>query len=157
MHANLRGAAVTRDGTFGTIAAAAALAGMFGTSLVTAKVKLQAGRYNVTITYEVQEQRQNEARITTRCITAEDLSDPERVFNDQGNREGCTVRNLMSGNRKIRYDAECPNRTVHVEGELSGQSFSVVRIVKPNGNQGVSLKLAERGTRTGDCSASGGG
>jgi hypothetical protein len=132
-------------------AAAAALAGMFSMPGAIANVKLRPGKYIVTITYEVQEQRQNEPRIATRCITLNDLADPERLFNDQQNGSECTVRNLVSGDRKIQYDADCPNRTVHVEGDVSGQGFSVVRLVTPRSNQGVSLKIAERGTRTGDC------
>lgn len=142
---------MTQNGMFGRVASAVALAGMFSTPVAAGKMNLQPGKYSVTITYEVQEQRQNEARITTRCITAEDLDDPERVFNDQGNGKECAVRNLTSGGGRISYEAECANRTVHVEGDLSGRSFSVVRTVTPRGNQGVRLKAAERGRRTGDC------
>jgi hypothetical protein len=138
------------------VAAAAALAGTFSTPGTTTNVNLRPGKYIVTITYQVQEQRQNEPRITTRCITASDLADPEKIFNDQENGAECSVRNLINGDRKIRYEADCPNRTVLVEGDLGDEGFSVVRTVTPRGNQGVSLKVAERGRRTGDCSAQGG-
>lgn len=121
-------------------------------------LKLEPGRYTVTITYEVQNQRQNEPRIAIRCITAEDLRDPETIFSDQTaspqtTGETCSVKKLRSGDGTLSYEAECPNRTVHVEGTWSSDGFSVVRRVTPKGNETVLLKFAVRGRRIGDCSA----
>ena len=120
-------------------------------------VTLEPGRYTVTITYEVQNQRQNEPRIAIRCITAEDLGDPEMIFSGQAaspqtKGQECAVKKFRSTNRMLSYEAECPNRTVHVEGALSADGFSVVRSVTPKGNEKVQLKFAVRGRRTGDCS-----
>lgn len=120
-------------------------------------LELKPGRYTVTITYEVQNQRQNEPRIAMRCITAEDLGDPEMVFSAQAappQRKGeeCSVKKFRSSNQVLSYEAECPNRTVHVEGTLNADGFSVVRSVTPKGNETVLLKFAVRGRRTGDCS-----
>lgn len=121
-----------------------------------ANVDLKPGKYALTITYEVQDQRQNESRSGTRCITARDLDDPEKIFNDQmvatpKEEQACSVKGLKSTGGKISYDAECPNRRVHVEGDLSGTEFSVVRTVKPKASEEVSLKFTVRGRRTGDC------
>src|SRR6185437_9751202 len=121
-----------------------------------ANADLKPGKYALTITYEVQNQRQNESRSGTRCITLRDLDNPEKIFNDRvtaqpKQEESCSVKQLRSIGGKISYDAECSNRIVHVEGNLSGTEFSVVRTVKPKASQGVSLKFTVRGRRTGDC------
>lgn len=121
-----------------------------------ANVDLKPGKYALTITYEVQDQRQNESRSGTRCITLRDLDNPEKIFSDRvtvrsKQEESCSVKQLRNIGGKISYDAECSNRTVHVEGNLSGTEFSVVRTVKPKASEGVSLKFTVRGRRTGDC------
>ena len=122
-------------------------------------VALRTGKYAFTVTYEVQGERQNESRKAMRCIRQSDLSDPESIFTDgiatakQG--EACSVRSLKSGDGKISYDADCSNRTVHVEGQLSSAGFSVVRTVTPKASAGVSLKFTVRGKRLGDCAATG--
>lgn len=121
-----------------------------------ANVDLKPGKYAVTITYEVQDQRQSESRSATWCIQARDLSNPERIFNDQlavppKKEKPCSVKDLKSADGKISYDAECANRTVHVEGTLNGTGFAVVRTVKPKASAGVSLKFTVQGTRTGGC------
>ncbi|MHB8411751.1 MAG: DUF3617 domain-containing protein [Candidatus Acidiferrales bacterium] len=143
------------------IAAVVALASLFGALAAAARLDLKPGKYALTITYEVQDQRQNESRSATRCITPRDLSNPEKIFNDRiaaapKKEEACAVKDLSSAGGKISYDAECSNRTVHVEGNLSGTGFSVVRTVKPKASQGVSLKFTVRGRRMGDCPMAGG-
>lgn len=137
-------------------AAVIAAAILCGGVAAAANVDLKPGKYALTITYEVQNQRQNESRSGTRCITPRDLDNPERIFSDQvtvrpKQEESCSVKQLMNTDGKISYDAECSNRTVHVEGNVSATGFSVVRTVKPKASQGVSLKFTVRGTRTGDC------
>ena len=137
-------------------AAMIAVATLFGGLAAAANVNLKPGKYALTITYEVQNQRQNESRSGTRCITMGDLDNPERIFSDrvaaQPKEEvSCSVKQLRNIGGKISYDAECSNRTVHVEGNVSATGFSVVRTVKPKTSQGVSLKFTVRGTRTGDC------
>lgn len=142
-----------------TVAVVTALAGLFGAHAAGGtgvNLELKPGQYALTITYEVQDQRQNESRSITRCITPQDLSSPERIFNDRiaaapKKEDECAVKDLSSTDRKVSYDAECSNRLVHVEGNLSGTEFSVVRTVKPKASQGVSLKFTVRGRRTGDC------
>lgn len=133
-----------------------AVAVLCGRVAAAANVDLKPGKYALTITYEVQDQRQNESRSGTRCITARDLDNPEKIFNDQvaatpKEEEACSVKGLKSAGGKISYDAECSNRMVHVEGNLSGTEFSVVRTVKPKAGEEVSLKFTVRGRRTGDC------
>ncbi len=122
-------------------------------------VALRTGKYGFTVTYEVQGERQNESRTAIRCIRQRDLADPETIFTDRiataTQRETCSVRNLKSGASTISYDADCPNRTVHVEGELSSAGFDVVRTVSPKSNTGVSLKFTVRGKRLGDCATAG--
>ena len=137
----------------------AALAGAWAAFAGTPNLNLKPGKYVVKITYEVQDQRQNELRTTTRCITRRDLDDPERILNEQTSAPAesvktCSVRNLRSTNRQISYDADCANRTVHVDGNVSGNRFSVVRAIIPKRNKAVSLRFTVRGRRTDDCSTS---
>ncbi|HLV94207.1 MAG TPA: DUF3617 family protein [Candidatus Acidoferrales bacterium] len=151
------GRTMMKKGIFGGVTAAAALFSVSSAIAGARNLKLEPGKYVLTITYEVQDQRQNEPRTATRCITPGDLDDPERIFNDQagapaGSAKACSVRNLRSTNQRVSYDADCPNRTVHVDGNVSGDGFSVVRTVRPKGNSAVSLRFTVRGTRTGDCS-----
>ena len=132
-----------------------ALVGVFAV-LAAANVKLKPGKYALTITYEVQDQRQSESGNATRCITPEDLDNPEEIFNDRiagspKQKVSCSVRDLKNAGGKISYDADCSNRTVHVEGTLSSTEFSVVRTVKPKASQDVPLKFTVRGKRLGDC------
>jgi Protein of unknown function (DUF3617) len=134
-----------------------ALSGIFSAVAVAAEVELKPGKYALTITYEVQDQRQSESQTGTRCIAPRDLQNPEKVFNDRTTAmakedEACSVKDLRSAGGKISYNADCSNRLVHVEGRLAGTEFSVVRTVKPKASQGVSLKVTVRGSRTGDCS-----
>jgi hypothetical protein len=145
-----------KNGVLGVFAVAAALAGISSAVAAAPNLKLEPGKYVVTITYEVQDQRQNELRTTTRCITRGDLSDPEKIFNDQTNApaegvKACSVKNLRSTNERLSYDADCSNRTVHVDGRVTSDGFSVVRAVRPKGNSAVSLRFTVRGRRTGDC------
>jgi len=127
----------------------------FAALAAAATVDLKPGKYALTITYEVQDQRQSESQSAARCITAKDLDNPERIFNDRiaatPKEETCLVKDLKNSGGKISYDAECSNRTVHVEGNVSATGFAVVRTVKPKASEGVSLKFTVRGTRTGDC------
>lgn len=117
---------------------------------------LQHGQYAVTVTYEVQGQRQNEPRSITRCVAFRDLDNPERIFSDRMSasattEESCSLRDLRIFGGKISYDADCSNRFVHVAGTISGTNFSVVRSVRAKGSEKVSLKLTVRGIRTGEC------
>ena len=149
--------AMRKKGVFGVIAVAAVLAGVCGTLAAAPNLKLEPGRYVVTITSQVQDQRQNEPRVTARCITRQDLGYPEKIFNYQtssppGKTEECSVKNFKRADRRISYQADCSNRTVRVEGDLSNEGFSVVRTVTPRGNQAVSLKFIVSGRRTGNCS-----
>jgi hypothetical protein len=137
-------------------AAVIAVVVLCGGVAAAANVDLKPGKYALTITYEVQNQRQNESRSGTRCITQRDLDNPEKIFSDwvtarPRQEESCSVKQLRNIGGKISYDAECSNRMVHVEGNLSGTEFSVVRTVKPKASQGVSLKFTVRGRRTGGC------
>jgi uncharacterized protein DUF3617 len=137
-----------------------ALAGWFGGGATAAGVDLKPGKYALTITYEVQNQRQNESRSATRCITPRDLDNPERIFSDRvaaqpKEEASCSVKQLRNVGGKVSYDAECSNRIVHVEGNLTDTEFSVVRTVKPKASQGVTLKFTVRGRRTGGCVAPG--
>lgn len=138
------------------LAAAAALSATRACAAM-ANVDLKPGKYTVTVTFEVQDQRQNESRTATRCIRRRDLHSPENIFNDrtdaQAKEGACSLKNLKSAKGQISYDADCSNRTVHVQGTASGTRFSVVRTVTPKANRGVSLKFTVRGTRTGDCLA----
>lgn len=125
-------------------------------SAAAANVELKPGKYAFTVTYEVQDQRQNESRTGTRCIAAADLDNPEKIFNDrllarEKSDESCTVSGLKSSGGRISYDADCQNRLVHVEGTIGNTGFSVVREVKPKASQGVWLKLTLMGKRISDC------
>ncbi|MGH9728949.1 MAG: DUF3617 domain-containing protein [Candidatus Acidiferrales bacterium] len=143
-----------------TISAAIVLAGLFSPLAAAGNVDLKPGKYALTITYEVQDLRQNQSRSGARCITPLDLENPESIFNDRvvagaKDEESCSTRNLRNVGGKISYDAECSNRVVHVEGSLNHTEFSVVRTVKPKASHGVSLKFTLRGRRTGDCATMG--
>ncbi|MFZ0212864.1 MAG: hypothetical protein WAL55_09155, partial [Candidatus Acidiferrales bacterium] len=68
----------------------------------TPSVELRPGKYVLTITYEVQEQRQNQSRTAARCVRPRDLANPEEIFNDRTDaqeekEESCAVKNLKSG------------------------------------------------------------
>jgi len=123
-------------------------------------VDLRAGKYAFTVTYEVQGERQNQSRTAMRCIRQSDLSDPENIFTDRiasaaKQEEACSVRGLKSSDGKISYDADCSNRSVHVEGELNAAGFSVVRTVTPKASAGVSLKFTVRAKWLGRCGTMG--
>lgn len=127
------------------------------TTVATARsVDLKPGRYEVTVSYEVQHERQNQSQTAAKCIRPPDLGSPERIFNDRVDdvpnlEEACRVKDFKSGSGKISYDAECSNRMVHVEGTVGEAEFAVVRTVMPRTGQAVPLKFMIRGKRTGDC------
>ncbi|HXT74549.1 MAG TPA: hypothetical protein VN785_11920 [Candidatus Angelobacter sp.] len=98
-----------------------------------ANVDLKPGKYALTITYEVQNQRQNESRSGTRCITLRDLDNPEKIFNDRvtaqpKQEESCSVKQLRNVGGKISYDAEllepdgACRRKFERHGILSGEN-----------------------------------
>jgi len=137
----------------------AALAGHCALTPGAAKenLQIQPGRYAVTVTYAVQEQRQNQSRHASRCIAYNDLGNPERIFSDNTSstatpEETCAVTALSIGSGKVSYDANYSNRLVHVAGTAGGTQFSVVRSVRPKAGGDVFLTLTVRGTRIGDCS-----
>lgn len=134
------------------------LSSLSGVLAAPATVELKPGKYAVTITYEVQDQRPNESGSATRCIRQRDLDSPEKIFNDRivaTTQDECSVKNLKSAAGKISYDAECSNRTVHVQGNVSDTGFAVMRTVRPKASEGVSLKFTVTGRRTGDCEMTG--
>lgn len=119
-------------------------------------VELKPGKYEVTVSYEVQHERQNQSQTTPRCIRTQDLGNPEEIFNDRTGptrkkEEICTVKDFKAVAGRISYDAECSNRTVHVEGTVDESGFSIVRTATPKVGQAVPVKLVIRGRRTGDC------
>lgn len=145
-----------------TISLLAVIAGGSGfVSVASAgRVDLKPGRYEVTVTYEVQQERQNQSRTAIRCIRPLDLESPERVFDDRTDsapkvEEICTVKNFKSVMGKVSYNAHCSNRTVHVEGNVNETGFSVVRTVRPKASTGISLKFTVSGRWVGDCDAAG--
>lgn len=140
------------------LAVGIALVGMLGAAATAVNVDLKPGKYRLTVTYEVQDQRQNELRTTTRCIQAGDLTDPEKIFNDRtgatpAHEDACSVRGFKSADGRISYDADCSNRTVHVDGAVSRTGFMVVRAVRPKASGGVTLKFTVRANWIGDCQA----
>lgn len=135
----------------------ATLAALFTTLAGAASVDLKPGKYALTITYEVQDQRQTETRTMVRCITQSDLQNPEMIFTDQAFTENkeqnvCLVKDLRKAGGQVSYDADCLTRGVHVEGNVRGSSFSVTRTVKLKTGEGIPLKFIIWGRRTGDCS-----
>lgn len=144
----------------GKAAAAIALIGVSGVLAAASNLDLKPGMYESTITYEVQNQRQGRLRTVTRCIGAEDLADPEKIFNDPTEappkpQDRCWARDLKTAGGKVSYDADCPNRTVHVEGLLTRTGFTVIRVVKPKTTDGVSLKFTVHASRIRDCQMTG--
>lgn len=120
------------------------------------KVNLEPGEYDFTVTYEIQGEQPARPKTTARCITREELDQPEEVFNDSSaaprkENEPCAVKNLKGSGGKISYDADCSNRLVHVEGRVSRTEFVVVRNVRPKGSQGVPLRFTLWARRTGSC------
>jgi hypothetical protein len=134
----------------------AAVPSLLAVSNATAKVDLRPGKFEFTITYEIQGEQSAASKTAARCVTPEQLDNPEEIFTDSAvdkhkSNASCKVENLKDSGEKISYDADCSNRLVHVEGTVSGTEFLVVRNVKPKASKGVSLKLVLRGRRTGDC------
>lgn len=122
-------------------------------------LELKPGQYAMTVTYQVQGERQSQSRSGTRCITASDLDNPEMIFSDQivapkKEEAKCSVKELKDAGGKVSYDAKCSNRTVHVEGSLSETEFSVVRTVTPKASPNVLLKFVVAGKRSGECKTS---
>lgn len=134
----------------------AVLANLFTTLAAAASINLKPGIYALTVTYEVQDQRQTETRTMVRCITQRDLQNPEMIFTDQALKEkqesdACLVKDLRITGGQVSYDAYCSNRGVHVEGNVNGSGFSITRTVKAKTGEGISLKFIIRGRRIGDC------
>lgn len=135
---------------------AIAMACLLTTVAAARSVGLKPGRYEVTVSYEVQHERQNQSQTTARCIRPQDLGNPEEIFNDRSGparkqEEICTVKDFKAVAGRISYNADCSNRTVHVEGTVDESGFSVVRTSTPRVAQAVPVKLVIRGRRTGNC------
>lgn len=136
--------------------AASAISFLCGAPARATTLELRPGQYAMTVTYQVQGERQNQSRSGTRCITASDLGNPEIIFSDQmvsprKEETECSVKELKDAGGNVSYDADCSNRTVHVTGSLSETDFSVVRTVTPKASPKVLLKFVVTGKRTGDC------
>lgn len=145
--------------TSGVLAMIAAVSG-FASVASAGNVTLKPGRYEVTVTYEVQHERQNQSQTAIRCIRALDLESPERVFNDRTDaapraEEICKVKDFKNAAGKVSYNADCSNRTVHVEGNVNETAFRVVRTVRPKASAGVSLKFTVSGKWLEDCDRTG--
>lgn len=129
---------------------------LFEAGALAAPLALKPGLYAMTVTYQVQGERQNQSRSGTRCIAANDLENPEAIFSDQvvavrTAEIKCSVGNWKNADGRVSYDAECSDRTVHVEGSLSETEFSVVRTVTPKASPKILLKFVVAGKRTGHC------
>ncbi|HTS12728.1 MAG TPA: DUF3617 family protein [Candidatus Limnocylindrales bacterium] len=135
---------------------AVVLLGAFAGLTPAATIDLKPGQYDFSVTYEIQGQVPSPPKRGPRCIPADDLDNPEKIFNDRMSDgfkadDSCIVRNFRNDGGKISYDADCSNRIAHVEGTVAQTEFSVVRDVKPKSGHSVSLKLTIAGKRTGDC------
>lgn len=129
---------------------------LFATLAAAANIDLRPGEYALTVAHEVQDQRQSESRTAIRCITQSDLQNPEAIFSGlaadaRENQDACEVKDLRTSRETISYDADCPNRLVHVEGKLRVSAFAVMRTVKSKTEPAVSLKFMIWGRRIGDC------
>jgi Protein of unknown function (DUF3617) len=142
--------------TVATLGFLAFTPGLLAASTSTVKVALEPGEYDFTVTYEIEGEQTARPKTAPRCIRADQLGSPEAIFSDSAfdkrqASEPCKVKNLKERGQDISYDAECSNRLVHVEGQVRGTEFSVVRSVRPKTTRGVSLKFTLQGRRTGEC------
>jgi len=120
-------------------------------------IRLKPGRYAVSQQMSVNGKAEPESRPDSRCITPTDLQNPEAIFNAASLGEfradaTCVVRGLKADGSKVSYDADCSNRTVHVDATLlSDGEFTAVRSVTAKSARGVSMIYKLGGKRTGEC------
>jgi len=120
-------------------------------------IRLKPGRYEVLQQMMVNGKAEPESRPDSRCITTTDLQNPEAVFNAASLGEfradaTCVVRGLKADGSKVSYDADCSNRTVHVDATLlSDGEFTAVRSVTAKSARAVSMVYKLGGKRTGEC------
>lgn len=120
-------------------------------------IPLQPGEYEVVATIATSSTPQ-ESKVDTnkRCITAEDLTNAEAVFN---NRFGagfkadasCKVSGLSISNGRISYSSDCKYALVRVDGTLTDDSFSVVRTARSKAAGGVDVTTRLRARRVKGC------
>lgn len=117
---------------------------------------LKPGKYEETTTMEMNGKPTSQPAIHTKCISSEDIQDPEAVFNERifaryKPDPTCTRRNLTNSAGKISYDEDCTNRKVHVDATFSDTQYSAVRSVTPrSGPMAFTYRIS--GKRTGNCS-----
>ncbi len=116
---------------------------------------LKTGKYEETVTIEMNGKAMSEPNVHSKCISAEDLQEPEAVFNERVFKRykpdpTCATHNLTNSGGKISYDEDCTNRKVHVDATVSGTEYSAVRsVTAKSGSSAFTYKM--KGKRTGDC------
>lgn len=123
-------------------------------------IALAPGRYAVTTVMTLNGNKMA-PNTKSRCITKDDLQDPERLFNERfldGFKPdpNCTEHNVKISADKASYDEECAKpemsaRTVHVEATFSDTAYSVARSVKPKSPRAMPFVYTISAKRTGDC------
>ncbi|BCA56274.1 hypothetical protein W02_34140 [Nitrospira sp. KM1] len=125
--------------------------------LMAETVHLKPGQYEITVLTEATPYGSKAAPdTTTRCIQADDLSNPDAVFNYYfmtgfKPKPSNKVSNLSMQNGKVGYDVEGPYSNTRVEGTTSDTAFSAVRKAKPKSGKGDPVTMKIEGKRTGDC------
>jgi Protein of unknown function (DUF3617) len=124
--------------------------------LLAKPLNLAPGRYNFTVTYELNGHPSGGANKQTRCLTPADIRNPERVFNDRllatfKDTAACTVRNFKTTGSAIAYDANCGVRTAHVEGTVHAADFSIVREIQSKSAPMEPLTVRIAAKRVGQC------
>jgi hypothetical protein len=92
----------------------------------------------------------------SRCITAEDLANPESVFNNRflaGFKAdpSCTVSGLSISASKVSYATQCKYANVQVDAAITRTSFSVLRKASNKTGAGPGAESRIEGKRIGAC------
>ncbi|MEO5694185.1 MAG: DUF3617 family protein [Usitatibacter sp.] len=119
-----------------------------------APVPMEAGEYEVTATV-VSSGETGKPDKATRCIKADDLANPEAVFNNRFMANfkpdaTCVVSGLSMAGGKVGYSTVCKYSDVRVDGTYTATSYNIVRDARPKGaGPQVNTRLA--GRRLGAC------
>jgi hypothetical protein len=119
-------------------------------------IPLKPGEYQITAVTETSNGEAGKPDSHTRCMKEEHLAHPDAIFNYYKlngfkPKPSNKVTNVSIHDGKVSYDIEGPHAMTHVEGTVSGTSFSVLRKATPMDGNGVLVTMRVEGKRTGDC------
>lgn len=114
------------------------------------------GKYEVITSSGIRNGQPSEPKKTTRCLRAEEMANPDFVFNTRVINAykpdtSCKLGDVDIKDGKIVYAADCKFEKVSVEGSVSATAYAVTRTAKSKASGGVSLISTLEGKRIGEC------